>query len=83
MLKHFQDWLWDRGELAIFCVTMSIPVLWVIFVFCLVAALEVLAFTFSKPLYLLTLTTTLLAPMVLYGIYNILRYVYETTVSKS
>ena len=82
MLKHFQAWLWDSGELAIFCVNMTIPILWVIFVFGLVAALES-AFMLSKPLVLLILILTLLAPILLYGMYNMLRYVYETTVGKS
>ena len=72
MTKHFQAWLW---------VTASI--LWASLVFGLLNLAVVSPFMVSKPLYLFTLIATLLAPMLLYGIYNILRYVYETTVSKS
>ena len=82
MLKHFHDWLLDRGDLAIICVILTIPVLWIFFVAGLVASLKSY-FIISKPLGLLIFIVTLLAPMVLYGMYNILRYVYETTVGKS
>lgn len=82
MIKRFGDWLLDRGDLAIFCVNMTIPILWVTFVFGAVAALQG-TFMLSEPLVLLTLLVALLSPIVLYGMYNILRYVYETTVSKS
>ncbi len=82
MLKRFEAWLLDRGDLAIFCVNMTIPILWVIFVFVVIGTLRS-AFDISDRLSFSIFNLLLLSPILLYGMYNILRYVYETTVSKS
>jgi len=77
-LEDFLSWLQDKGVLVEVCVIMALvsPLCFLI----LFLATSGLRFTDDLSIML---TGSIWILGVAYGIYNILRYVYETTVSKS